>query len=235
MRIYSILILGLLAISLLTNCASSKSKGFNRGEVYNKMNEVTVSDKNIEDTLKLKPQLPKNFKLGVFFTEPKTVTYYTPKIRWTADDKEAFINDLEEKLVKTKKVSKIVTINTSIAGNEKLDSIRLAAAQHGVDAVMIIRTVNQIKRLPNHWAWSYLAVAPAFFVKGNVSKSLVISRAAMWDVRNQFLYMTAESESVDKLAYPLFDNNEETLIGETKKASFSELGAEVSKQFKEML
>lgn len=228
------LFLVLITLSFAAGC-SSKSKGFNRGQLHNSMNEIIVTDKNIKDTLALKPQLPSTFKLGVYFTEPQKENYSTPEIRWMSEDKEAFINSLSKELVSSKKLSQIITISSATVSKENLKNIRLAAAQHGVDAVMVISTANAAKQQLNSLAWSYLALAPAYFVNGNVSKSLVISQATLWDVRNQFLYMTAEAENYQKLAYPAFNPKEEKLVEETKRASFKALSKEVSKQFKQLL
>lgn len=222
-----------LQLIIFIGCAS-KRKGFNRGALQNSMNQVVVTDKNIEQTLHLKPQLPKKFKLGVYFSQLRKTGYSGPYLRWTPEDKESF-EDLEKELLETGRVSKVVLINDATVTEPNLKSVRLAAAQHGLDAVMIISGAYQFNMYPNYYAWSYLAVAPAFFVNGNVSESIVINRATMWDVRNQYLYMTAETEELNIKTHPALIRDSKKMATETKRQAIGNLKAEIKKQFSEML
>lgn len=230
---YLVNLLIALQFILFLGCASHKS-GFNRGALHNNMNQVIVTDKNIEQTLKLKPQLPEKFKLGVYFTQLNKTGYQGPYLRWTPEDKASF-KELKKEILQAGRVSKVVLINNATVEKKDLKSIRLAAAQHGLDAVMIISGAYEFRMYPNNYAWSYIAVVPAFFVNGNVSESLFINRATMWDVRNQYLYMTAEAEELDKKIHPGFFRDSEKMINETKQQAIQSLKAEIKKQFSEML
>ena len=61
-----------------------------------------------------------------------------------------------------------------------------------------------------------IALVPALFVPGSVEDALVITRAAMWDVRNEFLYFTAESESTKKDTSPAAFTDSRKLTAEAK-------------------
>lgn len=120
------------------------------------------------------------------------------------------------------------------SGNE-IKSIRYAAAQHGADAVLIVSGINDVDSYTNRWAWTYIGLVTALFVPANEVDVLFLSRASMWDVRNQFLYMTAESESIKKQTAPVAWTDEKPLIEQAKADSFSKLREEISKMIKGLL
>lgn len=196
------------------------------------MNQVVITDKNIKDTLKLKPQLPKKFKLGIYFAGFHQRAYGEPSIRWTPVDKKDFEN-LESEFLKTGRISEVVIINQATVSDHNIKSIRLAAAQHGLDAIMIITGAKEVKERANNYAWTYLAILPIYFVNGLKSDALVISRATMWDVRNQYLYLTAEAEDTVTKYHTLLGSQsaKEKASEEAKKKSLVLLKNEIKKQF----
>ena len=70
-----------------------------------------------------------------------------------------------------------------------LKTIRLAAAQQGADAVLIIRSVDQTDRYLNYASFLYITIIGLWIVPGSDLDALVMLRGAMWDVGNAYLYM----------------------------------------------
>jgi hypothetical protein len=69
-----------------------------------------------------------------------------------------------------------------------------------------------------------------FLVPATREEAVFVSRAALWDVRNEFLYMTAESESVQGQRRPLALIDRKEVIDDARKDSLGQLIQEVSKR-----
>lgn len=231
--IWRVIISGLILVYAV---GCSTSRGFNRGGLRDGMNPATViDDKEIENTFKIKPQLPKPFKVGIYFKEPVSHGYHSQaKWRWTDEDKQKIFS-LGDELKMTGEISDVFVITTQLASGDEIKSIRYAAAQHGADAVLIVSGINDVDSYTNRWAWTYIGLVTALFVPANEVDVLFLSRASMWDVRNQFLYMTAESESIKKQTAPAAWVDEKPLIEQAKADSFVKLREEISKMIKVML
>lgn len=231
MRTYQFVI-SIFLISILTGCSSSK--GFNRGALRKEISEKPeVTDAEIKKTLALKPQLPRPFKLGIYFKEPvKDNLYYhhhqTVDWNWTEKDKQKILSIKDEPQFQNE-ISEIILINSSIVGGTDLKSLRLAAAQHGADALLIVSGAKQIDRYHNRWGWTYIGLVTVLFIPASELDVLFLSQASMWDVRNQYLYLTAESESLKKQTRPAAFLNEKKLIKASKEESINQLRNEILK------
>ncbi len=220
----------LLALIVLSACSS---RGFNK-EILRQELQVgesrQVTDEEIKKVFELKPQLPKPFKLGVYFVDN---THRNWDLRWNSEDKQ-MIMELETELKKSGEVSKLFLINESVVNGKDLKSIRLAAAHHGADALLIISSTSASEQYQTKAALSYILVLPGFFVPGTVTDALFITRAALWDVRNEYLYMAVESESFKRKKAPPIQSDELVELKKAKKDSVSRLSAEILRMTKEM-
>ena len=66
-----------------------------------------------------------------------------------------------------------------------------------------------------------------FFVPGTVADGLVMTNAVMWDVRNQYLYLSAEAEGTAKQTKPAFFIDEDHLINDARSNAVAALKKEV--------
>jgi hypothetical protein len=218
-----------IVLALLVFCTgcTTTSRGFNRGELRDQMSSImTITDRDISKALATKAQLPKPFKLGIFFKEPKPT--YGLHWYWSGEDKSKILAAVEA--AKTKgEISEVFIVSDAITGDSDVKSLRLAAARHGADALLVISGVNDIDSYTNNWGWTYIALVPALFVRASVSDSLFMTRAVMWDVRNEFLYMTAESESVKSQTVPAAFINDRKIALASKTEAISSLGNEITK------
>lgn len=211
------------------------SKGFNRGELINQIGTVkpVFDDEKIKQAYKKKPNLSKPFKLGIYFTSPKnTYRFSGPDWRWTEQDKTVF-DELSKELITQGLISEAFPILDSLVQTESFDNVRLAAAQHQADAILIINGVGDIDRYINSWGWTYAFLLPAFLIPGSEADILFISSAALWDVKNQYLYLTAEAEASSNNTYiAAFGKQDRELINTVKYQALTNLKLEVLKMIK---
>lgn len=201
----------ILALTLIIT-SSCASKGFKKDVLRQELRTGEprqVTDEEIRKVFELRPQLPKPFKIGVYFADNKLRNW---DLRWNSEDKEVILQ-LEEELKKTGEVSQMFLINESLVQGHDIKSLRLAAAHHGADALLVISSTHDTDRYLNNWGGTYILIVPSFFVPGTVTDALYITRAALWDVRNEYLYMAVESESFKRKVSPAFsaDMNEQLL------------------------
>jgi hypothetical protein len=223
----SIRLIGLLTLStLLISCATSK--GFNRGYLREDLGgePAQVTNTDISKALATKAQLPKPFKIGVYFKDP--ASHQANRWHWSADDKEKILS-LAQQLKETGEVSDVFPISEQIVNETDLAGLRMAAARHGADALLVVTGANDVDTYNNGWSWTYIALVTAIFVPGSQADTVFVARAALWDVRNEFLYLTAESESVKKQTRPAVFNDTRDLIQNAKKEALDKLRAEIAK------
>ncbi|MBY0386141.1 hypothetical protein K2X05_13360, partial [bacterium] len=210
------------------------SKGFNRGELKQQMGAVKpqYDDKDIKSAFNKKSNLPKPFKLAIYFKTPKIISP-TQDWRWTEQDKALF-DEIRKQLIAEKTATSVFPLISSlIDGEEDLRSLRLLAAKHQADALLVVSGATQIDRYINSWGWSYAFILPTFFVKGSEADVLFLSSAALWDVKNEYLYLTAESEEIVHEKYTAaFGKSDKDLIAEAKTKSLQELSVGLQKMIR---
>ena len=207
------------------------SKGFNRGELREQIGitKPVTDDKEIAAALSKKPNLPKPFKVAVYLKAPASTNVGA---KWTSSHAEWFWEEKDKEIVasivKDLKadglVADVFPLVSSVIANEDLKSLRLVAAQHGADALLIIGGAGAVDRYVNNWGVSYFLIAPALFVKGSEADTLFVANAVMYDVRNEYLYFTTEAEVQTNESYiPAFDRPNKVLLHEAKRSALEKL------------
>jgi hypothetical protein len=219
----------------ISGCASSR--GFDRGLLDSQLQSANpqVSDRDIAAALDRKPQLPPRFRLGVIVRDSTAAHDASPRRasepwRWTIEEKNKLLESLAT--LKTLGVAGDVFPIIEVEGRPGADlkALRLAAARYGADAVLIVTGAVDLDRQTSPLAFTYLAIVPMFLVPATREEALFVSRAALWDVRNEFLYMTAESESVQGQRRPLVFIDSKEVVDDARKDSLRLLIQEVSKR-----
>ena len=222
----------LMVVSLFVfGCAS---KGFNRGALQEQIGVKTpvVADKDIKEILNKKPNLPRPFKLAVYFKKQEQSEYKKSNWRWSEKDKDLILEAANE-LKSDNLISDVFPILGSIVDGNDLKSVRVAAAKHGADAVLVIDGAGEIDKYINNWGWSYILLVTTAFVPGSEADTLFLSNAAMWDVRNEYLYLTAEAEGRSSDTHiALFGEKDEARFEKAKLSSLSNLKNEILKMVK---
>jgi hypothetical protein len=114
--------------------------------------------------------------------------------------------------------------------SDDMKSLRLAAANHHADALLVVSGAGQIDRYINNWGWTYALLLPTLFVPGSQADTLFVTNAALWDVRNDFLYLTAEAEATTNKTYiAAFGEQDKELLNRAKTESLTQLKTALAK------
>lgn len=225
----------ILMVFAVTGCAS---RGFDRGALKQRLQgePVVVTEQEIKQARALKPQLPLPFKLGVFLkrTEPRERGWHKPDPwLWTGDDKNIMLS-WGEKLKQDGILSEVFIVSDSAATGNDLKNIRLAAARYGADAVLVVNGVSDVDRYNNFGVITYVVLIPAFFVPGTQVDALFMMDGALWDVNNQYLYLTAEADAVSKKTAPAFLMEERHVINSAKQEALARFGEELVRRLRSL-
>ena len=211
-------------IVLFLGCASSR--GFDRGELQTAVSpEAIVTEEEIQRVLELKPQLPQPFKLGIYLTNPKS-RHWSSSWNWLPRDKETILA-IGESLASQGLVSETIFVSPATAPDEKLKSIRLAAARHGLDAVLVVSGISDIDRYNNALGPTYALIVTPLFVPGTVVDGIFLSHAGLWDVRNGYLYVSVEADGESSATGPAAFLDESDVVDESKEKSLTALSSAV--------
>jgi len=96
-----------------------------------------------------------------------------------------------------------LTVEPGAAATE-LKRIRLAAARHGADAVLVIKAAGQVDDYVSPLSVFYLTIVGLWVVPGTHHDALFVVRGGLWDVRNEYLYLTAEAEGLGQRVGPVW-------------------------------
>ncbi len=126
---------------LLSACTTSR--GFDRGRLERVLGagQAPVTDEEIARVLKLSPQIPVPFRLGVYVKAGQWNRGLD--LRWLAGGGDA---GWEADLKRAGVVSDVVVVSPLTVAEEKLKEIRLGAARHGADAVLVVDSAYDVDR-----------------------------------------------------------------------------------------
>lgn len=222
----------LLLVFVLAGCASSQ--GFDRGRLDRSLagEKAAVTDDEIQRILALKPQLTFPFRLGIFLKGYESQWGRT----WSRlegaghAESEEWVRELKEAGI----VSDVIVVSPLTVGAYDLKNIRMGAARHGVDAVLVVESASDVDRYNNVSALLYWTIVGAYLVPGTHADALVIVKGALWDVRNEYLYLTVSSEGEARKIGPAFvlENSESIRIA--RDEALAEFGKEVVRRLKTM-
>ncbi|MBW0433832.1 hypothetical protein HGB47_09400 [Leptospira yasudae] len=236
----------ILLLSLQLGCAST---GYDRGPLpHVDPKEIVIDSEEIKHYLSLKPQLRFPFRVGVYILYPEGYNY-----RIDAKNKSAFLT-IEETLKAEKIVSQMFLISESVYSMDQqthvpgfrdhypvrtrtldgIKKIRLLAARYGADAVLVIKPGVRYNQKPNLLSILYATIIGIWLVPGSSGESTFTLEATLWDVRNEYLYLTTESEASSSAVRPYGWIDEASIIAESKEKVIPEFSSEVLKRFKSM-
>lgn len=216
----------------LSGC--STTKGFNRGEMSEQISVKlpVYNEKDIQTQFEKKPNLPNPFKVGVYFKSPPSKRMTDQGWRWTDKDK-ALIEELAKDLKAQGVVAEVFPILGHLVQDEDLRALRLTAARHHADALLIVTGTGDIDRYTNNLGWTYAFILPALVIPASQADTLFMSNATLWDVRNEYLYLSAEAEGSAKDTYAAaWGKKDKDLLDEAKTHALANLKGELTKMFK---
>ncbi len=222
-----------LTLSLcLLNCSS---RGFDRDKLKQSMaNNVVISENEIQNRLNLKPQLKFPFTLGIYIRNKPW------EEKFTGEDRDLLFS-LKEELQKDGIITDLFfVLDVTIPDMQdeykynSLKNIRYAAAGYGADAVLILDSASQKDSFANPLSILYLTIIGLWIAPGSHREALFLAQAAMYDVRNEYLYLTVESESTSKLIRPWMYAEYSEPIRLARTQSLLELKSELKKRLKNL-
>jgi len=215
---------------MLTLSACASSRGFDRAGMRGQIiDQDAVSGENPQKATAQRPQLPSQFKLAIFFAPPEN-DRESVNLRVWLDENRDVLQNISTELKKRKNLSDVFVINDPSLENADNEDIRLAAARAGADAVLIINSTFDIDRYNNFLSYSYFLIITPLIVMGTEADALYMVNASLWDVREQYCYMSAEAEGTAKQTRPAFFIRENDVVREAKSGALAALTKELSKQ-----
>ncbi len=223
-----------IALLILSVTACASSSGFDRGNLSSQMSvQKIVTEDDIQRAIELKPQLPAPFKLAIYLARPKANWRYESSWIWAGEDKAKLL-EMGTELKNKNIISEVFIIGDSILEGTDNKAIRLAAARAGADAVLIVNGVGAIDRYNNVLGSTYILLVTQFFIPGTEIDSLVMLSASMWDVRNQYLYLSSEAEGSANESRPAFFAEESRVTKSAKANALAALKVELLNRLSSM-
>ncbi|EPG74576.1 hypothetical protein LEP1GSC058_3819 [Leptospira fainei serovar Hurstbridge str. BUT 6] len=242
------LVKNIFTILVFTSVFYCSSSGFDRGPIPNVQNhEIVIDDSEIKKYLSIKPQLKFPFRLGVYILDSQSDHY-----RIDSNNKTTILD--AEKILKSEGIiSQMFLITESVYdldGNnsgsfrnyykersrslDNIKKIRILAARYGADAVLVVKPKNVYKKDANYLSMLYLTLVGIWLVPGSHRDSVFSFQGTLWDVRNEYLYVTAESESEKSVTRPLGWIDDDAIVKENKEAALKEFYEELIRRFRSL-
>lgn len=222
---------------LVAGCAS----GFHRQALQQRLEgqPLNVSDEEIRAALEKKPQIRFPINLAVHLIadtvlSSNDVPLWDPRgptvgWRWSQADVER-IEQWAESLRQAGIVSNMFVMSQLVSAGNDARSARLAGAKHGADAVLVIKGVAEVDRYVNPSAILNLLILPGFFVPASHRDALFMMRAAMWDVANEFLYLSVDAEGEARMKGPTLRIRDSDAIDSAKSLALQSFEKEFLKR-----
>jgi hypothetical protein len=153
-------------------------------------------------------------KLAVFMSFPRRPEPSWPnRIRdWTPSDAQVLMS-AEARLIEHGIVTEMVVINEAAIESDDLNGLRLAAARYDADAVLVIRGAADTRWYWRNWLAVFdFTIIGGFLVHASNRDALVMVTGAVWEVDNEYMYVTLAEEGFGSVTSPTF------LTGRTAEA-----------------
>lgn len=224
----------LIAVLLIGISACTQSRGFDRNQLRGQIQTPsTIMTPENQEVGGLQTQLPKPFTLALYFSPSGMDPGNQFGWNWHGEDTDQLVT-LQEELASQGIVSQILPIPDSLVTGDDLQAIRSAAARAGADAVLVVNGISDVDRYNNDLGLTYALLITPFFVSGTEVDSLFMVNATMWDVRNEYLYLSVETEGTAQEVGPPFDIYEKQLIHQAKANALRGLRSELTLRLRNM-
>jgi hypothetical protein len=220
-KIWVLAVLGILGIS---GCVAS---GFDRSLIHeslSKQGPTQITDDEVRKALELQPQLVFPCKVAMYLYEPSGRDW-----RWTDKDKK-FILQWMDSLKRDGLVSDAFFMSGMFASGSSMKEIRLSAAQHGADAVLVFKAGYQTDSYLNPAALLNLTILGGYIIPASHRDALFIIQGGLVDVKNGLLYATVESEGESSIMRPTFKVQDKDAVELAKKQALDNLGPELMRR-----
>jgi hypothetical protein len=215
------------AVLLLAGCHAT---GFDRGVLAARLQSepMQVTEDEVRKALELRPQLALPCKVAVYLAPDSAGNY-----RWSGKDKEAF-DAWGQALVEEGIASDVFLMSGLFVEGSSMKELRLAAARHGADALLVVKGAAQTTSSLNPAAVFNLTVVGGYLVPGSRRDALFLMQACLVDVGNGYLYASVDSEGEGTVLRPTFIIEEKDAIDVAKKRAIDKFGPELVRRMRSL-
>lgn len=212
---------------VVMGCSASFDKSELRRTLSNEPLQVT--DEEIQRVLDIKPQLRFPMKLGVYLAASEgPAAGESLFTEWSEAERTRLTSEIEA-LKAAGIISDVIVISdVALEGEDRrsyLKRVRLAAARYRADAVLLVRGAAATDNYSNPFSLLYLTIVGLFVAPGTNTDAIYLLSGSLWDVRNECLYMTIETEGTASSMRPIALNNASAVIGRARAAAIEKLEA----------
>ncbi len=194
------------------------SHGFDREEMRTQLalQFPSITDEDIKKASLTKSDLISPFSVAIFFRETvdRDLTN-TRSSQWTDFDRKKIFESFQ-KLKSDSVISDFTTLNPLTVPGRDLKSLLLAGAHAHTDTILQISGIGSVDIYDNIWALSYLPLFPLLFVRGTNVDVLYKVKAELWDIKNQYLFFSIDTESILKETRPGWLIYQDLILERTK-------------------
>ncbi len=224
----------LIVMLVILVSACTQSRGFDRNQLRGQIQPpTTIATQETQETVGSQTQLPKPFKLALYFSPSGMDSANQFGWNWGGEDTDQLVA-LQEELASQGIVSQILPLPDSQVVGDDVQAIRSAAAHAGADAVLVVNGISDVDRYNNDLGMTYALLITPFFVPGTEVDSLFMVNATMWDVQEEYVYLSVETEGTAQEVGPPFDIYEKQLIGQAKANALRGLRSELTTRLRNM-
>lgn len=203
----------------LAGCAHGLNRGALEQSLAADRRELEVTDDEIARALALRPQLELPARIGVYF-EPYEEDGGSGRAgrEWALKDKDAILSAGKDFRAAGLASDVFLIANSAVpvgSSAQRLRNLRLAAARHGADALLVIRGAFQLDEYVNPLSILYPTLV-GMLLPGNHCDALFLAEGTLWDVRNQYLYMSEEADGLVESMRPLPMVHPEARVAEAR-------------------
>src|SRR5262249_301621 len=116
-----------------------------------------------------------------------------------------------------------------------MKELRLAAAQHGADALLVLKGAYQTDSYANPAAVLNLTIVGGYVIPASHRDTLFIVQVGLVDVRDGFLYPSHESEGEGSIVRPTFIIEEKDAVEQAKKKAIDAFGPELIRRVRHLV
>ena len=226
--------IGTLFTLCLAGCVTTSS-GFDRGVLHDSLRtkgETQVTDEEVKKAMELRPQLKFPCKVAIYLYDGDNKDW-AYQWRWGPKDKElilSWMNTLKNDGI----VADAFFMSGMFTSGNSLKELRLAAAQHGADALLLVKGAYQTDSYLNPAAVLNLTIVGGFLAPASHRDTLFVMQGGLIDVANGYLYATAEAEGEAAIIGPTFIIEEKDAVEQAKKKAIDNLGPELVRRLQHL-
>ena len=209
------------------------ARGFDHNVLTTHLQQTPIigTDEEITKAQSLKPQLTFPCRVAV---------YLPPQVsgRWKAKEKE-IVDSWEASLQKEGIVTDMFVMSdmfthgaSAEAKSPTLMDLRVAAAKHGANALLVIQGDCEVDSYKNPAAVFNLTIVGGYVIPASHRDALVVLQGALVDVGNGFLYASVGAEGEGHVIRPTFIVEDKPAIEKAKQQALTNFGPELLKRMR---